>query len=119
MSAKDMELGVPDSVRVSVALEKVREEETGKSGGSEKVSVELFTEKASMAPGVNTSNESTPTFSESALAIAELTPSNPISRASRDTGRTTLKRQLDALPAPKSASCRDGVRGNSAFAGQE
>jgi hypothetical protein len=71
MSAKDMELGVPDSVRVSVGLEKIRAEETGKSGGSENASVELFTVKASMAPGISTSNESTPTFSESALAVAE------------------------------------------------
>jgi hypothetical protein len=119
MSAKGTELGVPDSVRVSVGLEKIRAEETGKSGGSEKASVELFTVKASMAPGISTSNESTPTFSESALAAAELTPSNPMRRAIRETGRTTLNRQLDALAAPKSTSCQDGVRGNSASEGQK
>jgi hypothetical protein len=106
MSAKDMELGVPDSVRVSVGLEKVRAEETGKSGGSLKASVELFTVKASMAPGISTSNDSTPTFNESALAAAEPISTNTSASKARDRNELVIHFGWggNRLGVPKSGS---------------
>jgi hypothetical protein len=106
MSAKDMELGVPDSVRVSVGLEKVRAEETGKSGGSLKASVELFTVKASMAPGISTSNDSTPTFNESALAAAAPISTNTSAKKVRERNELVIHPGWggNRLGVPKSGS---------------
>jgi hypothetical protein len=84
MSPRGKEVGVPDSVRVSVAPENVMAELTGKSGGSEKASVELCTVKASMAPGMYTSKDSSPTLTESALAAAEPTSTNRRPSKARD-----------------------------------
>jgi hypothetical protein len=118
MSAKDMGLGVPDSVRVSVGLEKVRAEETGKSGGSLKTSVELFTVKASIAPGISTSNDSTPTFSESALAAAEPMSTNRSASKARESNELVIHPGggRNRLGVPKSGSFISPVDGDRRIA---